>query len=178
MSNNLANLTAPRLVLVALAVLLAGCGGGGGGGGNEPPRLSGLDSVVISANQTSPPVPFSVLDDRDPGAVTLTAQSNDEALLPSSAVQFGGSGSRRTLTLTPVSGRVGSLAVLVTARDADGLQATATLTVTVTAQQVSFSSFVRDTFADDANATPRDVNSRRFNDDADDDAFSELVANR
>jgi hypothetical protein len=169
-------MTVSRCVIAALAVLVSGCGGGGGGG-NEPPRLSGLDSVVISANETSPPVPFSVLDDGDPGAVTVTAQSNDEALLPSSAVQFGGSASRRTLTLTPVPGQLGSLSVLVTARDSGGLQATAMLTVTVTAQQVSFSNFVRDAFADEANATPREVNSRRFDDDAGEDAFADLVAN-
>ena len=39
----------------------------------------------------------------------------------------------------------------------------------------SFAAFVRTVFADDADATPRDINGLEFNQDAADDDFSDLL---
>ena len=77
--------------------------------------------------------------------------------------------------LTPIEGVLGVSNITVTATDAQGLSASRTFAVTVEPQQLGFAAFTRDVFADDANATPRDLNSRVISADAQNDAFADLL---
>lgn len=175
-----------RWFATGMALLLTACGGSGGGsddrGGNgnagltnQPPQITGLDDVTVSANETSQPLSFTVSDDGGADSVTLAASTDDPELLPDDAITLGGTDAERTLTVTPVAGGIGPVTVTVTATDSGGLATTASLQVQVTVQEVSFGGFFRDTFGDPASGTPRDLNSRSFSDDTTEGEFDDLV---
>ncbi len=154
----------------SLSLLLAACGGGGSS--NRAPQLDGIADVDISANQASAAISVSVTDR---GAVTLTATSDNPAVIGDDGIAISGSGTNFSLVLTPVSAALGSANITVTATDPGGLRDQTQFQVTVNRQQVSFQTFVRDVFADGANAAPRDINSRVFDADAQNDDFADLL---
>jgi hypothetical protein len=161
--------------MAATSLAVAACGGGGGGD-NDPPRIEGLADVTVMANETTDGLAFLVRDDRAPGNVQLQANSDNPGVLAAGGIEFAGTGSDRSVRLTPVPGQVGNATVTVTARDGAGAEATASFSVTVVDQDVSFSAFFRETFAADANAEPRDLNARTFAQDARAGEFDDLVS--
>lgn len=90
-----------------------------------PPAWSG------TSGESGPVIPFTVAGGRlPPELLTVQATCSDPLLLPDANMIFGGSGSNRTLTLSPVAWRGGaaSLAIAVS----DGVDSvTATVAVTV-----------------------------------------------
>jgi hypothetical protein len=66
-------------------------------------------------------VAFTVADEETPaGALSVSADSADQTLLPNASLELGGSGAERTLRLVSASGRSGQTTVTVTATDAAG----------------------------------------------------------
>lgn len=165
-----------RAAALLAAAALGGCGGGGDAErANAPPELVGLTDVTVNANESSAPLSFMVRDDGGAAAVTLAATSADPALLDDAAIVIDGGAAQRLLSVTPVAGRTGAVVVTLTASDAAGAQTTASLRVTVVPQQVSFSAFFRDAFLAAPNDAPRDLDSRRFDQDAGADDFDDLL---
>src|SRR5205085_6208766 len=64
-------------------------------------------------------------------ALTVTAASSDQSVIPDDAIVLGGSGANRTVTVNPPAGREGRVTVTVTVRDAENLSASAAFTLTV-----------------------------------------------
>ncbi len=86
----------------------------------EPPVISGLSGpFYVLVSNTSGPLHFTLTGT---SPITLSATSDVPAILPVSGIQFGGSGTNRTLTLTPIPNRLGTAIATVTATDANGLQ--------------------------------------------------------
>ena len=96
------------------------------------PAISGLDDRTIAEDTSTGPIPFTVSDAAAPAnPLALSASCGNARLLPSGHIVLGGSGTNRTLTLTPAPDETGSATVQVTADD--GLfQATETFKLTVT----------------------------------------------
>ncbi len=76
------------------------------------------------ANQLSPvntvfgPFAFTVADaEEGAGALTVSATSSNQLLVPDGNIFFGGSGATRTLTATPATGQTGLTTITVTADD-------------------------------------------------------------
>lgn len=156
-------------------LLLGACGGGGSSTPNQAPRITGLEAVTVSANESSMAISFGVQDDGDPNRVTLSASSSNPELLSDDDVRFSGGGSNRSLTVTPRPGALGNARVTVVATDPGGLQGSSAFEVNVVAQNVSFRSFFRESFGEPENNEPRDLNSRTFEQDADEDEFDDLL---
>lgn len=99
---------------------------------NLPPVAVGPGDITLSAGETSPALPVEISDAEDPASMlVLTAESSDPDLLPVENIAFGGSGSSRTVHLTPVAWRAGTSTVTI--RVSDGLRsATTAIVVTVT----------------------------------------------
>ena len=77
-------------------------------------------------------VSFTVGDIDNPAAsLVVTSASLNTLLLPNSGLLLGGSGSNRTLTITPAPNQFGMAAVSITVSDPLGASATNTLLVTV-----------------------------------------------
>src|SRR5690606_27606324 len=86
---------------------------------NDPPGLA-----MLGIPETNEDTPLSIVlyvsDLETPAAgLTVTATSHDPVLIPNSNIQVSGSGSIRSLTLTPAPNRNGS--ALITIRVSDGV---------------------------------------------------------
>jgi lysophospholipase L1-like esterase len=99
---------------------------------NSPPTISNIGDQVTAENTPVGPVAFTVGDLETPGNFTLLAASSNPALLPTNNIVFGGSGTNRTLTLTPATSLSGTSVVTVTVIDAFGASASDEFVLTVT----------------------------------------------
>lgn len=98
-------------------------------GGNGIPNQQILQGSTLSLNLT-------VDDQIDPAtAITLTAQSNNPASLPNSAISLSGTGAIRTLNIDSRNLQAGSVGITVSATNTDGLSSTESFNIVVTALQ-------------------------------------------
>lgn len=99
---------------------------------DAPPGISNLTNRVVNVNASTGPVPFTVGDDKTAaGDLTLGGLSGNTNLVPLSGIIFGGSGSNRTVTVTPAANQSGSALIIVTVTDGSGLASSAGFTLTV-----------------------------------------------
>jgi hypothetical protein len=170
--------------LAVLTVGLAACGGGGGGNNPPPPPARQAPQIVGLANQTLPqdtstPVLTFQVSDADSGAnaVTITAISSDQTIIPAAGIVLGGSGGNRTLQITPAADAIGNATITLRAVDPDGLVAQQMVGVMVNGVFVSFTNTLIDLFGDAENGEPRSLRGFTLDDDADDDpnAFDSLL---
>lgn len=85
---------------------------------NNAPTLSFIAAQQTTSGTALGPLPFSVSDAETAAAsLTVTASSSNTTLLPSASITLGGSGTDRTVTLTPASGQTGSTTVTLTVSD-------------------------------------------------------------
>ena len=99
---------------------------------NVLPTISGLTNIVMAEDATVGPVPFSVRDSQTPASnLTLSAVSSNPFLLPASNLIFGGNGTNRTLTLTPLNNQSGTAAITLSVIDANFGLSNLTFNVTV-----------------------------------------------
>ena len=98
---------------------------------NTPPVIGPIPDCTVIAGAPVPPVGFSVSDgELFASLLTTSASSSNPALIPNESMIFGGYGRSRTLSLTPIAGRTGT--VVITVGTSDGFVAASTnFTVTV-----------------------------------------------
>jgi hypothetical protein len=85
---------------------------------NSPPNISVLTNLTTTPGTPTPPIPFVVSDVESPAsALTLKAASSNPDLVPTNNIVFGGSGSNRTVTITPASGQSGLVDITVSVSD-------------------------------------------------------------
>src|SRR5439155_1035075 len=88
---------------------------------NPPSTLTGLSDQVTDEDTAMPDLAFSIGDvETAPGSLTLTGHSSDSVLVPDSNIVFGGSGSNRTVMVTPAANRSGTAMITVTVADPEG----------------------------------------------------------
>lgn len=98
---------------------------------NNPPTISNIASRTINEDQSTGAIAFTIGDAETPAAsLTVTAASNNTALVPAANIVLGGSGANRTVTVTPLAGQNGSAVITVTVNDGTATNSdTFTLTV-------------------------------------------------
>ncbi|HSA08807.1 MAG TPA: right-handed parallel beta-helix repeat-containing protein [Candidatus Paceibacterota bacterium] len=98
---------------------------------NTAPSISSMVNRTISAGGSTGPLAFTVGDAQtSAGSLTVSGSSSQTALVPNANIVFGGSGSSRTVTITPASGQTGT--ATITLRVSDGfLSSTTSFVVTV-----------------------------------------------
>ena len=111
---------------------------------------------------------------------TLTATDEDGDALTFGLGENGNLGSAEvnadgTFTYTPNAQVTGSDSFTFTVTDGVNPEVTATISVTIEAQQVSFSSYTRDAFNQAPTDEPLPINGREFIQDADDSTFDDLL---
>ncbi|TAE24784.1 MAG: DUF3472 domain-containing protein [Candidatus Kapaibacterium sp.] len=90
--------------------------------GVRAPGLSSLNTMEIPGGTTTTAV--ITLRDDNPETVRFTVQSSNGTLLPVQNVVISGSGSQRTLRISPVRGQFGETTITITATDDTGLATT------------------------------------------------------
>lgn len=100
---------------------------------NDAPTLTSLADISVNEDTTSATKSFTIGDaETSTSSLTVSASSSDGGLLPVGNVVFGGSGSSRTLTVTPGSNRNGSATLTVIVSDGSA-SARSSFNVTVNA---------------------------------------------
>jgi hypothetical protein len=85
---------------------------------NARPAIGAVANQTIRQNTTLAPVSFTVDDaDGTPAALTVTAISSNQAVVPDGNLILGGSGATRTIALTPAAGVHGATTVTLTVSD-------------------------------------------------------------
>ena len=99
---------------------------------DTPPTITSIADQTTRAGSPIGPLAFEVWDAETPAAsLQVTAASSRPDLVPATSIVLGGSGSRRTVTITPAAQLTGSAAITVTVSDG-ALAASTTFTLTVT----------------------------------------------
>ena len=97
---------------------------------NEVPVISAVAAQSTNEDTATGQIAFSISDEDDDAGLTLSAASQNEDLIPESAITFGGSGGNRWVVITPVTNQSGSSEITVTASDGT-LTASRNFTLTV-----------------------------------------------
>ena len=160
------------VAILSASLWISGCGGGGSST-NLPPQLDGVADREISANTTAPAIQLSATDRS--AVLNYTAVSSAPDVIADAGLVLSVSGRTASLSITPNEAALGSADVTITVTDPGGLSDQITFAVTVVAQEVSLRQFVRDAFVAAENASPLDLNSREFADDAAAGDFSDLL---
>jgi subtilisin-like proprotein convertase family protein len=86
--------------------------------GSAAPTISNIPDQFTTVNTPTAAIPFTINDaDTLVGNLTLSAASSNPALAPTNNIVFGGSGSNRTVTVTPATGQSGTATITVTVSD-------------------------------------------------------------
>lgn len=98
---------------------------------NDPPAISTIADQVTDED-TPTTVAFTVGDPETPaGSLAVSGASSNTTLVPDANILFGGSGSSRTVTITPAANLSGTASITVTVTDAGGLTASDAFVLTV-----------------------------------------------
>jgi probable HAF family extracellular repeat protein len=84
---------------------------------NDDPILSPIPNLVIEQDTSTDPIPLTVDDEETPNQIVLTATSSDTRLVPRDNIVFQGTGTNRTMVITPAPGEIGVVTIEVTASD-------------------------------------------------------------
>ncbi len=85
---------------------------------NTPPSITGMSRANTFSGIPTPPIALVLSDcETPPGALSVSAASANPGLVPSDGFLFEGSGSNRTLIITPAPGRTGVTPITVTVSD-------------------------------------------------------------
>lgn len=86
---------------------------------NDTPTIAGLTDRIINEDTSTGALPFVIGDvESTPAFLNVSAESSDTELVPLANIVFGGSGSNRTVTVTPAPDRSGTADIRVFVRDA------------------------------------------------------------
>jgi len=99
---------------------------------DSPPTISHTTNRTVAVNGTTGPIDFTVSDDKTPATnIVVTGTSSNTNIVPQSGIVFGGSGTNRTVTITPTTSQSGLAIITITATDSSGLSTPDSFTVTV-----------------------------------------------
>ena len=96
------------------------------------PVISAIGSQVILPNTSAGPLSFTVSEQNlNATNLTVTGSSSDPDLVPDANLVFGGSGTNRTVTVTPLANKTGTATMTVTVTDPAGFSASSAFTLVV-----------------------------------------------
>ncbi|MEO8260530.1 MAG: N,N-dimethylformamidase beta subunit family domain-containing protein [Acidobacteriota bacterium] len=84
----------------------------------SPPTITAIGPQVTDRGAPTGAIAFTVgAVDTTPASLTLTGDSSNPTLVPNANIVFGGSGTARTVTVTPQAGQAGATTITVTVGD-------------------------------------------------------------
>jgi hypothetical protein len=84
----------------------------------DPPTIGPIADQKIKIGGSTDPLPFTIGSGQvSPDTLTLSGDSSNPTLLPVTNIVFGGAGTSRTVSATPLSGQTGSSTVTITVSD-------------------------------------------------------------
>ena len=99
---------------------------------NTAPTISTVRNITIAYRSTNNTIAFTIGDfETAAGSLVVGVSSSNPSLIPSSGLVLGGSGSKRTLAMTPNRFKAGKSIITLSVTDAGGLTTTTSFVVTV-----------------------------------------------
>jgi hypothetical protein len=99
---------------------------------NDQPTITDIADETTNEDTPTPDIPFTINDIEDSNAsLSLSGTSSNTTLVPNGNISFGGSGSARTVAITPASNQTGQTTITVTVTDSDSSSAFDTFVLTV-----------------------------------------------
>ncbi len=98
---------------------------------NDAPTISDIANLSVDANTNTGALAFVIGDVDGLTGVTVSGASSNPTLVPAANIVFGGTGTNRTVTVTPAANQSGTATITVTVTDAGGLTASDTFALTV-----------------------------------------------
>ena len=100
---------------------------------NDSPRISIIQTITLNEDTPTDPIPFTVSDPEttDAELITVQAVSSNPLLLQNDHIILSGTGTYRTMTLTPASNQHGALTITITAKDPEGNPGIYSIPVTI-----------------------------------------------
>src|SRR5205814_1324028 len=95
---------------------------------NDAPTISAIANQSTNENTVKGPLSFTVNDVETPNTLTVTRASSNTTLLPLSGIALSGTGTSRSVTLTPADNQSGTADVTLTISDGS-LAASTTFTL-------------------------------------------------
>jgi hypothetical protein len=92
--------------------------------------VSGIADRTISPGSTAGPISFTLTDSANV-TFSIVGSSSNPSLVPGTNVVFGGSGTNRTVTVTPLAGQNGITVITILVTDSNGQTAGISFTLTV-----------------------------------------------
>lgn len=88
---------------------------------NTAPTISDIENQTTATGVATSAIPFTIGDGETEGNLTVSATSSNTTLVPNdnANIVFGGSGTNRTITITPASGQSGTSTITVTVSDGE-----------------------------------------------------------
>lgn len=85
---------------------------------DNPPTILNIPNQQTSPGTATPAIPFVVFDsETDAGSLLVFGTSGNQALVPDANIVFGGSGSNRTVTITPAGAVTGTATITIFVTD-------------------------------------------------------------
>ena len=85
---------------------------------NDPPLLSDIPSQSINKNKTTAAIPFTVQDVETAASnLVVQASSSNPTLMPNAQIVLGGTGTNRTITLSPATNQTGTATITLNLSD-------------------------------------------------------------
>jgi hypothetical protein len=85
---------------------------------NTAPTISSIVNQTITAGTSTGPLAFAVVDAQTAAtSLTVSGSSSNPTLVPNTSIALGGSGSSRTVTVTPATGQIGTATITLTVSD-------------------------------------------------------------
>ena len=145
---------------------------------NAPPQVSSVADQQISANQSAAPITINASDDvTQSSSLQVTISSSDQSLIRDEDLILSGfNGANAELTITPVTGQIGSTSISVTVTDFTGSNATISFNVSVVNQQLSADLLIRNIFGNDKNTVPVSLDAIELIQDVNDEnQYNDLI---
>ena len=100
---------------------------------NTPPEISPILDQTINEDSVAGPILFTVRDaETQVDLLKVSASSTNLSLTPATGLALGGTGTNRTITITPAADQSGQSKVTVTVEDSGGLTSTTSFVLIVT----------------------------------------------
>ena len=100
---------------------------------NDAPTISNIPNITINEDTTAGPFTFTIGDEETAaGVLTVTATSSDQSLVRDADIVISGTGTSRTISLTPVANANGGPATITVSVSDGTITTTETFAVTVT----------------------------------------------
>ena len=161
--------------LLMLAGVLSACSNNDDERRNQAPSVTAPAAQSVENTGAPISVDFNVRDDRDSLSVlTIEVTSDNDSLFPAENISISNAGSTVTVTLTPTQ-TLGTASINLNVVDTEGLSASASSSVEITAESIEFNALARRVFEQAPNSEPQNLDILNIQEGNPSDDFADLL---